>query len=132
MFDPSIDFDKDLDALEHDSLLQAAKTFKRDLQECQSDNRRLEGELRHIQTSHRVLSFPSSTSSADLPPYWIRADLDCPAETSWSCFGGRRNKYSTVIVYDQSLSTLEARNRDSVKGGQYLSSCSVDSETKCY
>jgi hypothetical protein len=109
----------DLEVLDHDKLLEAAKTLQGAFQECKNENTKLESDLKQIQgkdrfeVSQRVLSFPPS--SVELPPSWIRAQLDSPTETSWYCFG-RRSKYRTVIVYDQSSSSLKARNRESLKG----------------
>jgi hypothetical protein len=112
---------QDLENLDHDKLLHAAKTFKKALQACQSGNLKLEDDLKRIQAdrnydvSQRVSSFPLSTSSTEAPPLWIRAELDCPAETTWFCFR-RRSKYPTVIVYDPSSSSLQARSQNSLKG----------------
>ncbi|KAF4625722.1 hypothetical protein G7Y89_g12443 [Cudoniella acicularis] len=110
---------KDLQTLDPAELLDTAKIFKKALQDSRGKNSKLEDDLKALQTvhkqpSHRVSSFPSSTSSDDLQPTWIRAEVDCPAETSRTCFR-QRSKYKTVIVFDQNLSTLKARSRASVK-----------------
>jgi len=121
MSDVNIALSKELNALDHDELLDTAEIFKASLQDCHCEKLKLEVDLRDIKADHkqllsqRVSSFPSSTSSAELQPYWIRAEVDCPTETSWSCFR-EKSKYRTVIVFDQKVGSLKARNRDSVKG----------------
>jgi len=86
---------------------------------CLSENAKLREELKRLQADHnsqRVSSFPSSTSSFESGPRWIRAELDCPGDTSWFCFR-QRSKYPTVIVYDPGQSSLEARSRETLKDG---------------
>jgi hypothetical protein len=111
---------RDLKALDRDELLEAAEIIKESLQECHCAKFKLEHDLRDIEADHkqvlsqRVPSFPSSTS-AEVQPSWIRAEVDCPAETSWFCFR-EKSKYRTVVVYDQKVGSLKARDRESVKG----------------
>lgn len=68
--------------------------------------------IEHKQLNQRVSSFPSSTSSGEAQRSWTRAQVDCPTETSWSCFR-QRSKYRTVIVYDPQKRSVRARNRES-------------------
>lgn len=92
---------------------------------CLSENAKLQEELKRLQADHnsqRVSSFPSSTSSFESGPRWIRAELDCPGDTSWFCFR-QRSKYPTVIVYDPGQSSIEARSRETLKGELNLMCC---------
>jgi hypothetical protein len=117
--------DRDLALLEHDELLEAAKSLRDTYNHCLSENAKLQEELKRLQADHssqRVLSFPSSTPSFELRPSWIRAELDCPGDMSWFCFR-QRSKYPTVIVYDSSQSSLEARSRETLKGELNLICC---------
>jgi len=142
---------KDLKTLDRDELLDTAEIFKKSLEEHHHEKIELEDELRIVRADHRrlsqrVLSFPSSTSSTEVQPYWIRAEVDSPRETSQSCFG-QRNKYRTVIVCDQKIGSLEARSRELTKdepAGIYSKlpsricntfhvyhACPIASETQC-
>jgi hypothetical protein len=87
----------DLSTLDHDNLLDTARSLQR-----------------------RALSIPISTtstsSSLESRSNWFRAERDSPEDLSWSCFANRY-RHSNVIVYDQSRSShLETRSTESLKG----------------
>lgn len=118
--DPSENIlDLDLCLLDYDQLLDAAKCLRKEYQDCRSENAKREEELKRLQADHnsqRASSFPSSICSFESLPGWIRAELDSPGDTSWSCLRFRqRSKFPTVIVYDQNRSSLEARGRETLK-----------------
>lgn len=105
--------DLNLDVLAHDELLETAKGLQKCCQDCRSENARKDEELKRVL---RAASFPSSVSSSfDLKPSWIRANVDSPGDMSWYCFG-ERSKYRMVIVYDRSGSSLGIRDREALKG----------------
>jgi hypothetical protein len=111
----------DLELLEHDRLLETAKGLQQCCRDCRSENARQEEELKRVL---RAASFPSSISSFDLQPSWIRANCDSPGDLSWNCFG-ERSKYRTVIVYDRSGSSLETREREALKS-EFTKACVVE------
>jgi len=84
-----------------------------------AENSRLKEELQRLQADQsnpRVSSF-SSLDSFETGPQWIRAELDCPGDTTrYLFFGQRRSKYRRVVVYDPSRSCLESKRRSDMKG----------------
>lgn len=109
---------------------QVPNPFERDegretVEALRAENNRLKEELQRLQANQsnsRVSSF-SSLESFETGPQWIRAELDCPGDTTWYLFfGQRRSKYHRVVVYDPSRSCLESKRRSDMKdspGGIY-------------
>jgi len=98
--------------MQHDKLLETAKGLQKCCKESRNENERQQEELKRIL---RQTSFPSSVSSFDIKPFWIRANVDSPGDMSWHCFG-ERSKYRTVMVYDRRGSSLETRDRQTLEG----------------
>jgi hypothetical protein len=104
--------DLNLEVLEHDKLLETARGLQKCCRESRNENERQQEELKRVL---RAASFPSSISSFDLEQNWIRANVDSPGDVSWHCFA-ERSKYRIVMVYDRRGSSLETRDRESLKG----------------
>ncbi|KAH8597304.1 hypothetical protein B0O99DRAFT_90231 [Bisporella sp. PMI_857] len=107
---------QDLSLLDHQKLLDVAKSLRDSHHDSLCKNAKQQEELKQLQ--QRILSFPSSTSSSSTErrKSWIRAELDYPDDTYLSC-SGKQNKYPLVIVYDRrnESSPLAVRSTESLK-----------------
>ncbi|KAF8853924.1 hypothetical protein BDZ45DRAFT_806267 [Acephala macrosclerotiorum] len=106
--------DQDFDLMKHDQLVEAANSLRTAYHDCLAEKERQHEELAR---ALRANSFPLSTASIELQPTWIRAELDSPGDTTFSCFG-EKSKYPDVLVYDCNGSSLETRSRESLKEEQ--------------
>jgi hypothetical protein len=105
----------DLDQLDHDGLIAAAKDLRNAYLDCLTERDKQREEIKDLKGVLRASSFASSMSSFEMQPSWVRAELDSPGDTTFSCFGPR-SKYRNVLVYDRNDSSLETRPRETLRG----------------
>jgi hypothetical protein len=124
-----------LETLEQEKLLKVARDLqlalrekKTEILELRSKLSKTENEMKsRSQTSEAEISKQAKRqqnllskiteqelySKSQSTPKWIRAELDYPEDVSWFCFS---RKAQTVIVYDSSSDTLEARSIETLHG----------------
>jgi len=85
--------------------------------EMKSRNQTSEAEISmHVGKQQKLLTKITEQelySRSQPTPKWIRAELDYPEDVSWFYFS---RKAQTVVVYDSSSSTLEARSIETLRG----------------
>jgi hypothetical protein len=113
---------QDLDQLDHDELITMAKNLRNAYLDCLAEKDKQREEIKDLKGVLRTSSFASSMSSFEMQPSWVRAELDSPGDTTFSCFGPR-SKYRKVLVYDRNGSSLETRPRETLRGEPIYISC---------
>jgi hypothetical protein len=115
---------RNLVELDHSQLLDTARSFRKAYQDCLRECEAQKEQLQRFQIEHgsqRVLSFPSSISTLDARPSFIRAELDSPVDTTWSCFGAPDAK---IIAYELGHGSLRIISRNELLKGK-VDSCSL-------
>jgi hypothetical protein len=112
----------DLDQLDHNQLIATANGLRNAYLDCLAEKDKQREEIRDLKGVLRASSFASSMSSFEMQPSWVRAELDSPGDTTFSCFGPR-SKYRNVLVYDRNDSSLETRPRETLRGEPIYISC---------
>jgi len=121
----SYNADEDFEQVNHDELIAIAKKLCHAYYDCRAEKEKQHEQLKQIL---RATSFPSSVCSIELQPTWIRAELDSPGDTAFSCFG-ERSKYRNVLVYDRNGSSLEIRPKEALKNQLGVIYCRIPSRT---
>jgi len=103
---------QDLNSLGPNELLESCKMHRKALKETSRD---LDQLLIERSKHQRICSWPSSISSLEIRPNWIRAEIDSPEDvSSWCCFG-ERPKFSTLVTYKPAVDSLETQSRKAFK-----------------
>jgi hypothetical protein len=109
---------RNLGKLDHGQLLDTAISNHKAHQDCLRECEAQKEQLQRFQIEHgsqRVPSFPSSISTLDARPSFIRAELDSPVDTTWSCFGAPD---AIIIAYELSLGSLRIITRHELLKGR--------------